>query len=75
MNGYSVDAAQGSGVGDHGLEMDGAEDSDWQPVSTNVIYNFTVIQQPLNTRGTTAWRDNDRRSSRTASSWTAAARS
>src|SRR5262249_53756941 len=60
VNGYSVDAAQGSGVGDHGCEMDGAEDSNWQPVSTNAFYNFTIIMQPLNTRGMLAWRDNNR---------------
>jgi hypothetical protein len=58
--GYSIQAARGSGVGDHAFEMDGAEDSDWQPVSTNTIYNCTVIGQPNATRGLTAWRDNDR---------------
>jgi hypothetical protein len=60
VKGYSRVAATGSGVGDHDTEMDGAEDSDWQPVSTNVIYNFTCIGQPLNPRGSTAWRDNNR---------------
>ena len=58
--GYSRVAATGSGVGDHNCESDGAEDSDWQPCSTNVIYNFTCIHQPLSNRGSTAWRDNNR---------------
>src|SRR5262249_9313021 len=57
VHGYSIDAAQGSGVSDKGFEMDGAEDSDWQPVTTGVVCNATVIMQP-ETRGTTAWRDN-----------------
>ncbi|MFO0984303.1 MAG: hypothetical protein U1E76_21700 [Planctomycetota bacterium] len=60
VQGYSIDAARGSGVGDNCFEMDGAEDSDWQPVSTNVVYNFTCIGQPLSGRGGTAWRDNNR---------------
>ncbi len=58
--GYNTGNGHGSGQSDHGFESDGAEDSDWQPVSTNVIYNFTDIQQPNNTRGLTAWRDNNR---------------
>jgi hypothetical protein len=60
VKGYSVVAATGSGVGDHDFETDGAEDSDWQPVTTTSIYNFTCIGQPLNPRGSTAWRDNAR---------------
>lgn len=60
VQGYSVNASTGSGVGDHAFEMDGAEDSDYQPVTTAALYNFTVIGQPLQTRGTTAWRDNAR---------------
>src|SRR5258705_10191562 len=40
--------------------MDGAEDSMWQPVSTNVIANFTIIGQPAAGRRASAWRDNDR---------------
>ncbi len=51
---------RGSGVGDHNFEMDGAEDSDWQPVTTATIYNFTCIDQPLNPRGQVDWRDNAR---------------
>jgi hypothetical protein len=34
VQGYSVNAAQGSGVGDNAIEMDGAEQSDYQPVTT-----------------------------------------
>jgi hypothetical protein len=50
----------GGGTGDHNFEMDGAEDSDWQPCSTNAVYNFTCIGQPGSPRGMTAWRDNNR---------------
>jgi hypothetical protein len=60
VQGYSVDAVRGSGVGDNCFEMDGAEDSDWQPVSTNTLYNFTAIGQPLSARKGVAFRDNDR---------------
>jgi hypothetical protein len=60
VQGYSVDAAQGSGVGDNCFETDGAEDSDAQPVTTGVIYNFTVIGQPIDGDQGTAWRDNCR---------------
>ncbi len=60
VQGYSLDAAQGSGVGDNAIETDGAEDSDWQPVTTATIYNFTVIGQPVDGDGLTAWRDNAR---------------
>lgn len=59
VQGYAADAAQGSGIGDNAFEMDGAEDSDWQPVTTAVIYNATVIGQPSGDHGT-AWRDNAR---------------
>lgn len=45
--GYSANASQGSGVGDNAFEMDGAENSDGQPVTTSVIYNATVIGQPI----------------------------
>jgi hypothetical protein len=57
--GYSADAAQGSGVGDNAFELDGAEDSDWQPVTTSVFYNVTVIGQPGGDHGT-AYRDGAR---------------
>jgi len=60
VQGYSLDAAQGSGVGDNAFETDGAEDSDWQPVTTTTIYNCTVIGQPVDGDHATAWRDNAR---------------
>jgi len=60
VQGYSLDASQGSGIGDNGCETDGAEDSDWQPVTTTTFYNLTVIGQPLAGDGLTAWRDNAR---------------
>jgi hypothetical protein len=60
VQGYSVNASQGSGVGDNVFEMDGAEDSDWQPVTTSVIYNATAIGQPIDGDHMTAWRDNAR---------------
>lgn len=60
VQGHSVDAAQGSGVGDNCFELDGAEDSDAQPVTTATIYNFTTIGQPIDGDHGTAWRDNAR---------------
>jgi hypothetical protein len=39
VQGYSLDASQGSGVGDNICEVDGAENSDWQPVTTTTFYN------------------------------------
>ena len=60
VQGNSLDASQGSGVGDNACEFDGAEDSDWQPVTTASIYNLTVIGQPVDGDGLTAWRDNAR---------------
>jgi hypothetical protein len=60
VQGYSVDASQGSGVGDNCFETDGAEDSSWQPVTTGTIYNATVIGQPVDGDQGTAWRDNAR---------------
>jgi hypothetical protein len=60
VQGYSIDAGQGSGVGDNCFETDGAEDSDAQPVTTSTIYNFTVIGQPIDGDGGTTWRDNAR---------------
>jgi hypothetical protein len=60
VQGHSTDASQGSGVGDNCFEIDGAEDSDAQPVTTATIYNFTVIGQPLAGDHATAWRDNAR---------------
>ena len=58
--GHSLDAAQGSGVGDNCFETDGAENSSWQPVTTATIYNCTVIGQPVSGDDATAWRDNAR---------------
>ena len=60
VQGYSLDASQGSGVGDNAIEMDGAEAPFYQPVTTSTIYNLTVIGQPLDGDGLTAWRDNAR---------------
>jgi len=60
VQGYSLNNSQGSGVGDNVFETDGAEDSDWQPVTTGTIYNFTVIGQPVDGDQATAWRDNAR---------------
>ena len=60
VQGYSVDASQGSGVGDNCFETDGAEDSDAQPVTTATIYNFTVVGQPVAGDHGTTWRDNAR---------------
>jgi hypothetical protein len=60
VQGYSADASQGSGVGDNCFEFDGAEQSDYQPVSTATIYNCTVIGQPVDGDQGTAWRDNAR---------------
>jgi len=60
VQGYSAVATQGSGVGDNAIEMDGAEQSDYQPVTTTSIYNMTVIGQPISGDHGTAWRDNAR---------------
>jgi hypothetical protein len=49
VKGYSVAAAQGSGVGDNAIEADGAEQSHYQPVTTSALYNITVIGQPGST--------------------------
>jgi hypothetical protein len=60
VQGYSLNAVQGSGVGDNICETDGAEDSDWQPVTTALVHNVTMIGQPLDGDHATAWRDNAR---------------
>lgn len=60
VQGYSCDGVQGSGVGDNAFEMDGAERSDWQPVTTAVIYNATVVGQPITGDHGMAFRDNAR---------------
>ncbi|MEO0631950.1 MAG: hypothetical protein AAFY46_14685, partial [Planctomycetota bacterium] len=43
VQGYSVDANPGSGVGDRGFEIDGSEAAGWQPVTTTVIRNTTFV--------------------------------
>lgn len=64
VQGYSGTGAQGSGFGDNAIEIDGAELCDYQPTTTAVIQNFTVIGSPHPTSGSTggdhltAWRDN-----------------
>lgn len=60
VQGYSLNANQGSGVGDNAIETDGAEDSFWQPVTTTTMYNLTVIGQPFDGDRLTAWRDGAR---------------
>jgi len=58
VQGFSLDASQGSGVGDNCIETDGAEDSFFQPRTRATIYNVTVLGQPADGDGGTAWRDN-----------------
>jgi hypothetical protein len=58
VQGYAINASQGSGVGDNCFEIDGAEDSDAQPCTTTTIYNFTTVGQPIDGDHGTAWRDN-----------------
>jgi hypothetical protein len=61
VQGYSkLGVAQGSGIGDNVLELDGAEACHWQPVTSAVIYNITVVGQPISGDHGTAWRDNAR---------------
>jgi hypothetical protein len=60
VQGHSLNAAQGSGVGDNAIELDGAEAADWQPLTTGVLYNLTVVSQPVDGDAATAWRDNAR---------------
>ena len=60
VQGHSANDVQGSGVGDNAFETDGAEQSDYQPVTTATIYNCTVIGQPVDGDHGTAWRDNAR---------------
>jgi hypothetical protein len=60
VQGSSANATQGSGVGDNVFEVDGAEDSDAQPVTSACIYNFTCIGQPVVGDQGTAWRDGAR---------------
>ena len=60
VQGYSVLAAQGSGIGDNCIEIDGAEQSDFQPVTSTVLYNMTVVGQPVSGDHGVAYRDNAR---------------
>ncbi len=61
VSGYSIaGAASGSGFCDSSVEMDGAEKSDAQPVSTANFYNMTIIGQPLSGKAGTKYRDNMR---------------
>ncbi len=61
VSGYSIPgAASGSGFPDSLVELDGAEKSDAQPVSTTNFWNLTCIGQPLSGKHGTKWRDNMR---------------
>lgn len=61
VSGYSIPgAASGSGFPDSSVEIDGAEKSDAQPVTTATFYNMTIIGQPLSGKAGTKWRDNAR---------------
>jgi hypothetical protein len=60
VQGYSVNAAAGSGVCDSMIEIDGAAKSDAQPVSTVAMYNMTLIGQPLSVKRAIKFRDNAR---------------
>ena len=51
VQGASVNAAQGSGVGDNAIEIDGAERFDWVPVTRTRLSNITVVGQPENGGG------------------------
>jgi len=43
VQGYTFGSAQGSGISDNVFEMDGAEQCHWQPVTSSIIANFTVV--------------------------------
>ncbi len=60
VQGYALDAGQGSGVGDNIIEADGAERGDAQPVLTSTVYNVTGIGQPDDGDFGVALRDNAR---------------
>ena len=45
VQGYFTDANQGPGVVDNCIEIDGADDSDAQPVTTTKIANLTVAEK------------------------------
>jgi hypothetical protein len=60
VQGYSLNAASGSGVCDSMIEIDGAAKSDAQPVTTVNLYNMTLIGQPLSGKRAIKFRDNAR---------------
>jgi len=60
VQGYSQNAASGSGVCDSMIEIDGAAKSDAQPVCTVSLYNMTLIGQPLSAKRAIKFRDNAR---------------
>jgi hypothetical protein len=60
VQGYSLNAASGSGVCDSIIEIDGAAKSDAQPVTTVNLYNMTLIGQPLSGKRALKYRDNAR---------------
>jgi hypothetical protein len=57
VQGYSVNAASGSGVCDSIFESDGAEKSDAQPVTRVCLYNMTMIGQPYSGKHGVKYRD------------------
>jgi hypothetical protein len=60
VQGYSVNAASGSGVCDSMIEADGAAKSDAQPVTTVALYNMTLIGQPASGKHAIKYRDGAR---------------
>jgi hypothetical protein len=58
VQGYALDASQGSGTGDNLVEHDGGEQADVQPTSTASLSNLTIIGEPTSGDGATTWRDN-----------------
>lgn len=43
VQGYTAGASQGSGISDNCFEIDGAEQCHWQPVTSSIVANFTVV--------------------------------
>tara|TARA_X000000950_G_scaffold186613_1_gene225861 strand:+ start:1469 stop:3187 length:1719 start_codon:yes stop_codon:yes gene_type:complete len=60
VQGASQAGKQGSGVGDNCIEIDGAEDSDAQPLTSCRIANVTVVGNKLGGDGGATYRDNAR---------------
>ncbi len=61
VQGYSVlSGSQGGGVGDNTIEMDGAEGCTYQPVTSAVLYNMTVVGQPISGDHGATFRENAR---------------